>query len=1052
MANYSALIKVINNQIKANGNQEITGPVLNAVLRAMVSALGEGYQFMGIATPDTNPGTPDGKVFYIATEPGVYSNFGGIEIESYGVYILENTGGTWSLKEVISVDSELSAESLRPLQNKAVSESIARINEKFSLSESIVDDESSTKVVDYFEQATSFTIKYPSGIFSGLGFSIGEVSGSFRHLWTKFLSIKNSDDDALAAVSKVLVQIRNKDENGDLLFSKVFDILPIHPQSPKDLFVDLGEDLSFAGELYLIIRFNALASFVRANVSTNPNSTIHGVYFNNGDIEESSIGKYTSDKYESIFFKLYSSLTLKEQLTDEQIENINGRISVKKPLGDFILDVASIQGLIPSAEGEKTRHSAKNGYYTVDGEFHSDSSYFTDIYDLNLDKIYKLNINSSKSDDIATFLIFDEKDNPIISLHSVWADKLIRPAGFTRIGVLRDSNTTVHELNFRQVGLKPIEFFEEESEDKVIRDAYEQGLLDIFINKELFTDITYLGIRGYVGTGAPRLFCVYKTDGSLTYFSFDGTNNVPFSSIENNRPIYLEKDGIKVGYVVFRDKQKFIDNPTNRDKGLDLSKVMGNEWHSHVWMIDYFNLEKIKELSGIKTVAENDKKVISKESLPASVVNPTVKPEPIEISLPDKIYAVVGDTLQLFYRGMIQAVDPYRYNILVSCSKGKQYPRYFEYLPVTGDVGTTDFTITVKDDNRNVLSTKTCQLVTVDVVKSPTSNLKVLCFGDSLTTNGEWCREADRRLTETEGTPAGNGLTNIDFSGSKKKETTGYFGVGGWEWRHYTTEGLPAYRFEVTGVTALLAGVTYTNNGHMFKIMEINVTEGNGNILCAVESLEDAPESSGVLTKASSGFGDGTITFTSASPDSRNPLWDYEEGKMTFIPYANRVSGGQIDVVYTLLTWNGLRTAQTDFSEELAQMKIFANTLHAEFPNAKLKIMGVQVPSVRGGMGANYGASGKSYADGYGMVVTALNMNKFYQEFANDEEYSSFVEFVNVSSQFDTEYMMPHNEKAVNTRSTVKEWMDTNGIDLSNEGYLQIGDVVYRNFIANFCQ
>ena len=43
-------------------------------------------------------------------------------------------------------------------------------------------------------------------------------------------------------------------------------------------------------------------------------------------------------------------------------------------------------------------------------------------------------------------------------------------------------------------------------------------------------------------------------------------------------------------------------------------------------------------------------------------------PEPesdsIKISLPDKIYAVVGDTLQLFYRGIIQAVNPYNYKRL----------------------------------------------------------------------------------------------------------------------------------------------------------------------------------------------------------------------------------------------------------------------------------------------------------------------------------------------------------------------------------------------------
>lgn len=81
MANYSDLIQTINDNIKANGNQEITGPVLNAVLQAMVTALGEGYQFMGVATPTTNPGTPDGRVFYLALTEGTYTNFGSTVLE-----------------------------------------------------------------------------------------------------------------------------------------------------------------------------------------------------------------------------------------------------------------------------------------------------------------------------------------------------------------------------------------------------------------------------------------------------------------------------------------------------------------------------------------------------------------------------------------------------------------------------------------------------------------------------------------------------------------------------------------------------------------------------------------------------------------------------------------------------------------------------------------------------------------------------------------------------------------------------------------------------------
>lgn len=75
MANYATLIAAIQETIAANGNNEITGPILQQVLVSITNALGSGYQFIGIATPETTPGTPDQRVFYLAG-PGVYPNFG----------------------------------------------------------------------------------------------------------------------------------------------------------------------------------------------------------------------------------------------------------------------------------------------------------------------------------------------------------------------------------------------------------------------------------------------------------------------------------------------------------------------------------------------------------------------------------------------------------------------------------------------------------------------------------------------------------------------------------------------------------------------------------------------------------------------------------------------------------------------------------------------------------------------------------------------------------------------------------------------------------------
>lgn len=101
MSNYSSLKATINANIKTNGNQEITGSVLNSVLNAMVNTLGAGYQYAGVATPSSNPGTPDTNVFYIAATAGTYTNMGGLVLVDGEVAFLKYNG-TWK-KDVTGI-------------------------------------------------------------------------------------------------------------------------------------------------------------------------------------------------------------------------------------------------------------------------------------------------------------------------------------------------------------------------------------------------------------------------------------------------------------------------------------------------------------------------------------------------------------------------------------------------------------------------------------------------------------------------------------------------------------------------------------------------------------------------------------------------------------------------------------------------------------------------------------------------------------------------------------------------------------------------------------
>lgn len=104
MAAYDTLRAAIDSYIKANGNKEITGTVLNDILNAMVSALGADTRFAGVAVPSTNPGNPEGNVVYFASQAGTYSNFGGIVLP-LGIHILVWNGTAWTSQTWFSVDN-----------------------------------------------------------------------------------------------------------------------------------------------------------------------------------------------------------------------------------------------------------------------------------------------------------------------------------------------------------------------------------------------------------------------------------------------------------------------------------------------------------------------------------------------------------------------------------------------------------------------------------------------------------------------------------------------------------------------------------------------------------------------------------------------------------------------------------------------------------------------------------------------------------------------------------------------------------------------------------
>lgn len=166
--------------------------------------------------------------------------------------------------------------------------------------------------------------------------------------------------------------------------------------------------------------------------------------------------------------------------------------------------------------------------------------------------------------------------------------------------------------------------------------------------------------------------------------------------------------------------------------------------------------------------------------------------------LPDTLYAVTNDELQLFHRSIVETIDVNRYHINIQgadlgdgtggITEAKCWPRYVEIKPATD--GTRSLTYDVVDSQNNIVSTKTVSVECVTASGLVPASVRVLCVGDSLTASGIWPAEFDRRLTGTGGSPSGLNYSGISFIGSQGSGTL-HEGRSGWSWATFTGASSP---------------------------------------------------------------------------------------------------------------------------------------------------------------------------------------------------------------------------------------------------------------------
>lgn len=443
------------------------------------------------------------------------------------------------------------------------------------------------------------------------------------------------------------------------------------------------------------------------------------------------------------------------------------------------------------------------------------------------------------------------------------------------------------------------------------------------------------------------------------------------------------------------------------------------------------------------------------------------------LQLPDTFDLVVGDTFEMYYKGITLCLDSdafaYELRFTDGKNRGNNYKNKYVWTPTEADVGVHGLTVAIRDNYGRILDEGVVDLNVVRKPVSPASERTYLFIGASLVQPGHFPKEVIRRLTSTAATttsggvvfPAGDGITGIKTIGSIKSgdgaDDVRYEGYGGWSASSYTT----AYnqRPYFVYINGSFGGLTITQhshytdaNGQLWKVEHITdtrlkliaVSSVGGNVATSCQGLNvknGTVPASGTLTWAAGNPADAkTITYTSTTKAEGNPFWSTELGKNDFRAYAEKHGAERIDEVVILLGWN---STGVDAIERESMMRKLVDSILADFPDCHVTLCGLQGPS-RDGFGVSYGISWNYYEK----LTAVFETQAAYMRIANDEKYDGHVSFVHLGGQFDELNSYPTSSVATNTRDPEKIYRENNGVHPAKIGYYQIADAVYRHLVT----
>lgn len=111
-------------------------------------------------------------------------------------------------------------------------------------------------------------------------------------------------------------------------------------------------------------------------------------------------------------------------------------------------------------------------------------------------------------------------------------------------------------------------------------------------------------------------------------------------------------------------------------------------------------------------------------------------PTDIQAFLPGEICCAVGRTIEIYNKQVCPLA--HKYHFKWDCNIGKVYDRKFSVTGTGGNTGTHDLTLTIYDDDLNVLWQRKTKL---RIYNAYTGTKSVLCIGDSMSNEKPWIAE-----------------------------------------------------------------------------------------------------------------------------------------------------------------------------------------------------------------------------------------------------------------------------------------------------------------------